>query len=76
MPLSKGTVNVRIGVAVDETGKWCSIGWAMMPEDEIYQAADGADTGAVRYFWLEAELPLPTVKTIAVQNVTDAVVPD
>lgn len=66
-------VKVRIAVAVDPSGNWCSCGWATATDDDsMSNVVDGLDEGEVRY-WLEAEIdiPVPSVPTIQA-TVTEA----
>jgi len=74
------TVKVKIAVAVDSDGNWNAVGWNLIPpkkdvemtENQIAQAEGGmmddavdclSQTGEARY-WVEAELPLPTIDTV------------
>lgn len=57
------TVKVRIAVVVDPTGDWSSAGWPGSDADKMNLAADPLNEGEARY-WLEAELPVPTVNTV------------
>jgi hypothetical protein len=64
------TVRVKIGVAVDQLGNWSGFGYKKMEPDGIYEAADTLST-ICRYFWLEADLPLPEVTTVIAATVTE-----
>lgn len=64
------TVRVKIGVAVDGSGNWASIGYKRMEDGELVIAADGLDADA-RYFWLEADLPMPETETRKAQEVIE-----
>ena len=65
------TIRVRIGVAVDGSGKYAAVGWSKITDEEIYMAGDGLDADA-RYFWLEADLPGPEIETRTAQEVIQA----
>ena len=58
-------VKVRIAVAVDAKGNWNACGWknARSDEEKMELCVEVLDDGEARY-WLEAELPIPTVPTV------------
>lgn len=60
------TVKVRIAVAVDETGEWCSAGWSGYANDDdlMGSARNGVVDNFAREFWIEAEIPIPRPTTI------------
>ncbi len=60
--MPKGVVRVKIGVAIDSSGRWSCIGYDKMQDDEIYMAGDALDADA-RYYWLEADLAGPEIET-------------
>ncbi len=57
------TVKVRIAVVVDETGDWSAVGYPTMRDDRD-GIADCLNGLSLRWFWLEAELPLPETATV------------
>lgn len=57
------TVRVRIAVAVDHTGDWYAYG-ARDSADSMSSAIDGVLDGEARY-WVEADLPIPTIPVVA-----------
>ena len=65
-------VKVRIAVAVDEVGNWYGCGGsALEVADSISLAKSGVPIVGPSLFWLEAELPVPCIKTVAA-NVVEA----
>lgn len=55
-------VKVRIAVAVDMEGNWCSAGWSNADEDDLISTAiENVETGEARY-WVTAELEIPKEK--------------
>lgn len=68
------TVKVRIAVAVGADGTWSSAGWAragvepddVLPDHVLIDTAhEFVETSSVAFYWIEAELPLPTETTVA-----------
>ena len=53
------TVEVRVAVGVEPTGKWNAFGWAGGTDaDKMELAVEPLDPGEARY-WLTATLPVP-----------------
>ena len=59
------TQRVRILVAIDDGGRWNSCGGSAMPDDECRNCIyiDNLNEHLV-YYWVEAEVPIPTTLTI------------
>lgn len=59
------TVRVRIAVAVDADGKWCSAGWVDSDDSLEQTALDGLDSArpTVVHF-IEADVPMPEPTTV------------
>lgn len=56
------TVKVKIAVAVDTDGDWCSAGWSNADDNDLIGAAiENIGEGEARY-WLIAELEVPEEK--------------
>lgn len=55
------TVKVRIAVAVDKNGRWNSFGVDNMDDDELLDWASEIVEPDASHYWLEAELPIPSV---------------
>jgi hypothetical protein len=55
------TQRVRILVAIDDGGRWSAIGASTMPDDQCREwiVIDGL-SNHLSYYWVEAEVPLPT----------------
>ena len=69
------TVKVRIAVAVDPKGRWVASGWSgdnsSGPEshNELLEMYDDDTIGpSERFFWLTAELPLPTIDEVPAES--------
>lgn len=61
------TVKVRIAVAVDPSGDWNASGWRGCDDQTAMgNTLDTLNEGEARY-WLEAELPIPQVTTVAAE---------
>lgn len=71
------TVKVRVAVAVDEAGNWGSIGFSRMDPTHRWMASENLDGMLTRWFWVDAELPLPTEQAETVTGVVgDADAPE
>jgi len=65
------TKKVRIAVAIDETGDWYAVGWDEL-RDRRLRCAVSRDADlegeAKAVYFVEAEIPLPTLDTPPVQG--------
>jgi hypothetical protein len=57
-------IKVRIAVAINEEGAWCSCGWARADGDEritglALEGLDSKDPMGERVVFVEAEVPMP-----------------
>ena len=61
MSAKEKTVTVCILVAIDETGNWSACSWSGGSRDDFIGAFDGVEGLGRRFYWVEAELPIPDV---------------
>lgn len=67
-------VSVRIAVAVDETGRWGSIGFSNMRETDAIMSADNLEGRQTAWFWLTAALPCPeTPEVVTVEAAAEPI---
>jgi len=73
----KKTKKIRIALAIDTNGQWCSAGWNIRrgsaknkdriedadPDSLMEAAIEGVQDGEARY-WVEVEVEVPVEKTI------------
>lgn len=61
------TVKVKIAVVIDDEGNWTANGWNDGEKECMGICLDIIDIidGDVQRFWVEAELPIPKIKTFS-----------